>query len=249
MSFRGVMVGLVSAGILTLSGSVNADVLGVTAGISGWYSQSSGTLQSGGNPLNIENDLNFSDETLLNVYVSLEHPIPLLPNVKFKYFDSDQVAYGHANTTFKGVDFNGGVTTSLDFSQYDFILYYEVLDNIVSLDVGLNAKLFDGNLAMRQQNDATKVMKEGITEVLPMLYGNAEVAIPFMSSVSFGLEGSAMALGDNTAYDVSAKVKLRIVFAGLELGYRQISAQLDDVEGIAVDVDHSGPYVSAGLVF
>jgi hypothetical protein len=58
-----------------------------------------------------------------------------------------------------------------------------------------------------------------------------------------------MSIGDNTVTDISAKIKFRIVFAGLELGYRQLTAQLEDVSGIDVDVDMVGPYFSLGAVF
>lgn len=249
MSIRRLSLAAVQAGLMAFGVQANADVLGFSAGLSGWYAQSSGTLQSGGDPIDLESNLNFSDEALLMVYASLEHPIPILPNGKFQYFSADQVSYGNINTSFQGVNFNGDVQTNLDLSNYDFILYYEVLDNYVSLDVGLNAKVFDGVLAMRQQNDANKVVNEDISEIIPMLYGNAEFTIPFLQSLSVGLEGSGMSMGDNTVMDISAKMKFRIVFLGMELGYRQLSAQLEDVEGIDVDVDMTGPYFSLGAVF
>jgi hypothetical protein len=42
---------------------------------------------------------------------------------------------------------------------------------------------------------------------------------------------------------------MRIVFLGLEVGYRHLSAELEDVEDINVDVELSGPYLSVGGVF
>ncbi|MCP5208921.1 MAG: TIGR04219 family outer membrane beta-barrel protein [Hahellaceae bacterium] len=249
MNVRKFPLAVVQFGLIAFAGQVNADVLGVTAGVSGWYAQSSGNLQSGGDPVDLEDNLNFSEETLLMVYASLEHPIPILPNGKFKYFSADQVGYGNIDTNFQGVNFNGDVQTNLDLSNYDFIMYYEVLDNYASIDLGLNAKVFNGTLALRQQNDAKKIVNEDINEVIPMLYGNAELTLPFLQSLAVGLEGSAMSLGDNTVMDVSAKMKFRLVFLGMELGYRQLSAQLEDVEGIEVDVDMSGPYFSLGAVF
>lgn len=235
--------------LLAMTTQASADTFGASAGVMGWQATSSGVLQAGGSGVDLEDDLNFSDDTFLAVYVSLEHPVPALPNVKFQYYSADQVENGRIDTSFNGVDFNGTVNTNLNLSHYDFIMYYEVLDNIVSLDLGVNAKVFTGDLDIRQQNDADKRVTVSISEAVPLLYASGEVAFPFAQSVSFGVDASGMAISGNSVYDVAARMKLRLSFADLQVGYREIQADLEDIEGIDVDIDISGPFVSAGLSF
>lgn len=251
--------GLFSGAFMLVSGSflftpvtVSADTLGVGAGTMGWYYDTTGTIRSGGDPIDIADDLGIGDDLGLTIFAYLEHPIPLLPNGKLRYSDINLVDFGSVNTTLKNVDFDGNVSTDLDLSHADLILYYEVLDNVVSLDLGVQVKIFDGQLIVRQTDTAagssnTKIVKEEIDEFVPMLYGAAEIALP--PSLAFGVEVSAMSIGDNTLYDVSAKGSMRIAFLNAELGYRVLSADLDDVNDIAVDAELKGPYLSLGLVF
>ncbi|PIE43639.1 MAG: hypothetical protein CSA50_03235 [Gammaproteobacteria bacterium] len=233
---------------LIISSGVNADTLGITAGVAAWYADYSGNVQAGETPIEAEDDLNIDAGTFFMAYASLEHPIPLLPNVKVQYQRADQDGSGTVNTPFRGVDFNGAVQTNLDLSHLDLVLYYELLDNVVSLDLGLNTKVFDGELAITQRNDSSRYVAEKIRVVLPMLYGATEIAIPG-SGIAIKGEGSVIALNDNSVYDVALKLRGEMSVLVVEAGYRVLRAQLDDVESIDVDLTVAGPFLAVGAAF
>lgn len=233
-----------------LSTSANADVLGLSASLAYWSPDVSGTIQSGGGKIDVDKDLGLDRNDSAIFTATFEHPVPLIPNFRFQYSDMDQVTYGSIdNIDFNGENFDGDVQTSLDLTNYDFTFYYEVLDNWVNLDLGLTAKVFDGQLLLREQNanPVAGYSKTDIDDVVPMLYGSAVFDLP-ITSLSVGVEGSAISIGGDSAYDVLAKVRFRASFFGVEAGYRAMGVE-GDISNIDVDVRSDGPYLSALLIF
>jgi outer membrane protein len=165
-----------------------------------------------------------------------------------KHISLDESANGTYTGTFDGVTYTGNVATDLDLTHTDLILYYEILDNYVSVDVGLDVKKFDGKLEIRDPANASNTSSNTIDDTLPMLYLAAEVELP-LTGLSVGAEVSAIKYSGDSLQD--AKVKLRQGFglAFVELGYRQISIDIEDVSDVDVDVDLSGAYLSTGIDF
>lgn len=249
---------LTTAGLSILAASLvsvstNADVLGGSASLTYWAPDTSGTIQSGGSKIDVDKDLGLSRDDSMIFTATFEHPIPIVPNVRFQYSDMDQVSYGTVNNVnFDGQNFNGRMQTSLDLTHYDFTLYYEILDNWVNLDLGLTAKVFDGVLHLREQDpdpvtNQYSSSKTDIDDIIPMLYGSAVFDLP-ITSLSVGVEGSAISAGGDSAYDVLAKLRFRAGFLGIETGYRAMGVKAD-VSNIDVDAKSDGPYVSAMVIF
>ncbi|WP_250658565.1 TIGR04219 family outer membrane beta-barrel protein [Alkalimarinus coralli] len=245
----------IKAGISVLAASLisvssNADVLGASASLTYWSPDISGTIQSGGGKIDVDKDLGLSRNDSAIFTASIEHFVPLIPNFRFQYSDMDQVTYGSVNNVdFNGQNFDGAVQTSLDLTNYDFTLYYEILDNWVNLDLGLTAKVFDGVLLLREQNanPVAAYSKTDIDSVIPMLYGSAIFELP-ITSLSVGAEGSAVTVGSDSAYDLVAMMRYRASFFGLEAGYRAMGLD-GKVDGINVDARTDGPYLSVMLAF
>jgi outer membrane protein len=244
--------GVVALTLSLVTAATTADVLGLSAAVSYWQPENSGHIQSGADKVDVESDLGLGDEEFLIFTGSFEHPVPLIPNVRFQFFDMDQVAHSSvSNVDFDGQNFDGRIQTSLDLTHYDFTLYYEVLDNWVNLDVGLTAKVFDGELILREQdsvNGSFSASRTDIDEIIPMLYGSASFEFP-ITSLSAGVEGSAISLSGDTVYDLVARLRYQFGFFGAEVGYRAIGVEVDDVSGIDVDTTLEGPYLSALLLF
>ena len=236
-----------------ISMSTYADVLGASASVTYWSPDTSGTIKSGGGEIDIDKDLRLKRDDSMIFTAVLEHPVPIVPNVRFQFTDMDQVAYGSVNNVnFNGQNFNGRTQTSLDLTNYDFTLYYEVLDNWVNLDLGLNAKIYDGSLILREQDPdpvdgSYSTSRTDIDDIIPMLYGNAVFELP-ITSLSVGVEGSAISIGSDSAYDVLAKIRYRLSFFGIEAGYRAMGVN-GKVSSIDVDATSEGPYLSALLIF
>ena len=231
---------------LCASLSAQADIIGGSVEVAYWYAGTSGTSTFNNTRLDLEDDLNLDNDSFFDVAATLEHPVPVLPNVRLKYVNMEQIEDGKISGAFDKVS-SGNVETTLDLSHIDLILYYEILDNWVSVDVGLDIKKFDGKL--RIFNDtASDESNTDIDEVLPLGYLSAEVELP-MTDLSFGVELSGISYSDNSISDAKIRIRQGFSLAFIELGYRQMAIKVDDIDDLDVDVDISGIYLSTGLDF
>src|SRR5690625_5233450 len=171
---------IVVAALLAIASTAQAELLGLEIGAAGWRSAPSGWFEDEGSGgvgrADLERDLHLDSETVGFAWVRIKHPIPVLPNVKVTYtplkFDgSGAVASGFE---FDGVDFGGeSVDAETKLNQYDITLFYELLDNVVHLDLGLNVKVLDGYVDVASQTDPAKSEKLDFSGPVPMLYANA----------------------------------------------------------------------------
>ena len=226
--------------------SVQADIIGGSVEASYWYAGISGDATLG-SKVDMEGDLGFEKESFFELAATVEHPVPVIPNVRLKYTSLDQSQDSTFTGTFGGKAFTDDIETSLDLSHVSLVLYYEILDNWVSVDVGLDVKKFDGLLELKDKSDGT-VSNTDIDDFLPMAYASAEFAMPF-TDMSFGAEVSALSYSDNSIYDAKVRLRQGFSLAFVELGYRQMGIKLDDVNNLDVDVRLNGVYLSTGLDF
>lgn len=226
---------------------VSADMLfGVYLKAGGWSQGPSGGFGDSSNLFDVETDLGMDDETGSMVSIAVEHFIPLIPNIKIERTD---LSYSSSGTLTKGITFGGvtfangaAVTSDIDLSHTDFILYYEILDNWVSLDIGLNVKVFDGELAV------TSTAGTGRTDLsvpVPMLYGKAQFDLPF-SGLSAGAEGSYIGVDGDSFTDLRGYIGYEFAFGlGVEAGVRNMTLDFDDLDDAVIDTTFEGAYISA----
>jgi len=238
---------LIASGLLVMSSAAAADTFGASASATYWRGENSGTVQKGGNSIDVNNDLGFTNDNFTAMSFSFEHPVPVLPDFKFQYFRIDQVGHGTIPTGSSYDGLSGNVDTNLDLSHYDVTLYYKLLDNWVHLDVGLTGKFFRGKLDVRQSNGGGESNTE-INQAFPMVYGAARFEFP-TTGLSVGMEGNGVSYSGNHAYDVSAYLDYRVVVLDLQAGYRALGFNVNDVSGINADVKIAGPYVKLGVAF
>ena len=246
---------LLSAACLTaLSAFTCADtVLGVYAGVGIWqadYGGDTGTVAVDLNELNLE------DESNNFYYLALEHPVPLLPNLRLQKTDisSSETATLTRNFTLDDQSFSASeeVTTDLELTHTDATLYYEVLDNWVNLDIGLTLRAFDGEAAVTSTTTATSDRVD-LDEVIPLLYLKTQFDLPF-SGWSIAADGNAVGYSGDSFSDLSAKIAyssdaLPLLDLGLEIGYRRMALEVDDEGDLTADVTVDGPYAAVTLHF
>ena len=157
---------------------------------------------------------------------------------------------------FDDFTFTGDAETdsTLEMDMVDSVLYYELLDNVVSLDLGLNVKFVDGSVELRgttEEAGTSVITSERVdfTAPLPLLYGAASVDLP-LAGLSAQAEISGLTYGGHKAFDALLSAHYTFAFGlGLELGYRTMVIDLDDVEDVSVDVDISGLFAGAYFDF
>lgn len=229
----------------------HADIVGLGANVSYWDSDLSGKAASNGDVVDVENDLDLSSDSNVNLTAYVEHPVPLLPNVRLNYTSIEQSGRGELGADFDNIIVNlGGATevdSDLDLDQLDLTLYYEVLDNWVNLDLGLTVRDLDGELRVQEVGGNQAVSESEIDAVVPMGYLAARFDLPF-TGVSVGGEANLISFDGDSVYDYNAYGQYEISMLQLRAGYREISIDYEDGDD-ELDVDLGGPFVSAGLRF
>ncbi|AMO67146.1 MAG: outer membrane protein [Zhongshania aliphaticivorans] len=231
---------LIALAILAASASVSsqADIVGATAGAYMWKQSWDGDVKAGSDSIDMNDDLGYDDETGKSFYVALEHPVPILPNIRLQSTDLDISEKGTLTKpyTFDGKVYTVGeeVQSTTDLSHIDGTFYYEILDNWVNLDVGLTVRMFDGEVSIKGASG------EGAIEIdapIPMAYVNARFELPLTGLYASAL-GNVIAYGDNKVTDMTLALGYELGILGLELGYRNFDVQLeDDNEEANVTVD------------
>ncbi|KZY74825.1 hypothetical protein A3742_12360 [Oleiphilus sp. HI0071] len=236
--------------VAALPFSATADVLGGEVTVSYWDAAYSGdvTDRSSQDTIDLEDDLKLDGGGFVEFTAALEHAIPIIPNVKVRHIDLDETADGSISATFDGIAFSGDVTTNLDLSHSSAVLYYEVLDTFVSLDLGLEARIFDGQLRIEDKSGSNGVSETKIDDTLPLAYVAASVDLP-LTGLSVGAEVSGVSYSGDKVMDAKAAVRYNIGLFLIEGGYRSMSITVDDVSGIDVDADLSGAYLTTGIDF
>jgi outer membrane protein len=228
--------------LLPLTGFA-ATILGIQAGTGTWKHDPSGVVSTSadgaGVTADLKNDLNLAEKSEGYTYFSIEHPVPLIPNFKFVNTNLTTSGTGAVNFTFDNVTYSSAVNTKLDLSHTDYILYYEVLDNVVSLDVGLNAKNIEGQIAIGS------TAPTNFSGTIPMLYAAVEVMLP--AGFALAAEISTISSGNDAITDTTAKVTYTTDFnLGIEAGVRTLSIDVD-VDTVKANIEFSG--IFAGVYF
>lgn len=238
---------LFASSLFCLSISTNADTLAFTAGGGIWNESPSGTIQKIGDPaeVDVKDNLFFDTESQGYFFASLEHFVPLVPNVRVMYTNIEHSGSGTTSFTFDNQTFSGTVVSNIQQKSLDLIAYYEVLDNVVSLDLGLNIRKLDIDYTIKSSGT---ISTDTVSQTVPMLYALVGGS-PWPDLILSG-EISYIAYSGSSMSDFTAKVAYTTsAFIGVEAGYRKQVITLDDVDGTNADITFDGPFVGAYLKF
>lgn len=244
---------LIVLGLNFTTNSQADTVLGIYAGGGSISYDASGGFQdldNSGTDIDLKDDLGFSGDSGNYYYIALEHPIPLVPNLKLSHSDIEEVATGRLTRTitFDGTTFTANqlVASTMDLTHTDFTFYYELLDNWVNLDLGLTARNFSGGVST---TNGIQTATADLDFTVPLLFGKAQFDLP-LTGLYAGVEGNWIGVGGAQIFDVWAKLGYTFAFGlGLEAGMRRIDAELDDVDDIDADVTLDGTYIAATFHF
>lgn len=246
---------LIAVLFMTIPTVAPADVLGVRAGASYWSYDINGTARyktrDSANDLDINNDLGYDNGSSGYYYISLEHPVPFLPNVRLSYTNIDEDANGHLTRTviFGNTKFpvNEDVSSKFKLKQTDITLYYELLDNVVSLDLGLNGKYIDSKAQITGAASGTE--RTNISGWVPMAYAGVGADLP-LTGLGVSADGSYVKYEGSTFYDFSIRARYTTPWhVGVDVGYRKIKLDLDNFNDSFTNIEFDGPYAGAYLEF
>lgn len=230
-----------------------ADTLGARFGAGMWDHDPSGHIRyqttDTSNNADLKNDLNLEDDREGYIYALVEHPVPLIPNVKIMQTSLTSSGSGTITTdfTYGGENFsrNDAITSELVLDHTDVTLYWQLLDNVVSFDFGLTAKMVDAEATLDSVGPPVKNSFDGI---VPM--GYLGVGVTPWPGLEFRVEGSALSIGDSSLTDYTAKVSYTTSYLlGIEAGVRSLELELDDLDDVYANMKFDGPFVGVYLDF
>ncbi|MCL4431622.1 MAG: TIGR04219 family outer membrane beta-barrel protein [Epsilonproteobacteria bacterium] len=161
----------------------------------------------------------------------LEHPVPVLPNIRLDFTPE---------SSFSGSNGAGG-TNIVSFDQADITPYYEILDNVVDLDIGVTFKVLEGKVE--------GVVNRNFSEVIPMVYLGAGI----------NLEGTGLRIAGDVKYveyngDSLSDSRIKAVWnitplVQVQGGYRYETLKINDRFDMNSNVVIEGPFIGMGVTF
>ncbi|SMF64312.1 outer membrane protein [Alteromonadaceae bacterium Bs31] len=243
--------------LCVLSATASADtIFGVYGGIGVWQADIDGSMGIDDVPITT-NELGIDEQQSQVFYVAIEHPIPVVPNIRLQYtpLEYDGFAVVEREFTWDDITFpaNAPTTTQLDLSHTDITLYYEILDNWVSFDLGLTAKMVDGSASVDSRPEGTDPITEQteLNGTLPMAYAMARFDLP-LSGAYLGGHINYVSYDGSTLSDLDVKLGWQyesVLDVGFELGYRQFKIELQEFEDANADLSFDGPYLNLAVHF
>lgn len=243
------LLGLSLLALSSTSFAVPGIDLDVSAGI--WQASPEGTV--GKTQSDIE-ALGLEEENANVLSATLEHPVPLIPNIRIKRTTLDYSGTGslNENFTFDDVTFpaNTSINSDIDLSHTDFTFFYGLPEIVVDFDLGLTARVFDGKASA-----ATTLLQEeaDLDFAIPMLFASVRVDLP-LTGLYVGAEGNMISYDDNDLTDLEAKIGYSanivplVADLELEVGYRSLDLKIDD-DDLEADITMDGPFANVRLAF
>lgn len=223
-----------------------ATLLGVTAGANFW--QSEATVQAG-EVADAQFTLNQDKESNNELFLSLEHGLPIIPN--FKYVTSDLSVQGRQQLTqtyiLSGQTYRVASTLSANY-QYDYsdyTLYYELFDNqAIEFDIGITLKDIDAEFAVANVNDASEASSRVASGIEPYLYSSAKLSLPLLN-LGFS---TVVNVQDGSNYDFELALQYQLAtMTYVQLGWKKQEVDFDDFDSLYFQ--HSWDAAFAGIVF
>lgn len=239
---------LAAAVLAALPVAATADALGFRVEAGQWNQSFEGDVQSGPDSIDIEDTLGIDDESNNFFAVTLEHPIPILPNIRLSRTELEVNESSVINTsfTFEGITYSVSDTvhTDADLSHTDATLYYEILDNWVSLDLGLNFRQFDEGITIESASAGSAELD--VDGVLPMLYAGVKFELP-LSGLYVSADASGINYKDSTILDYKVNIGYESsIGLGIEAGLRTFDIDYEDEDNSdeKADLTIDGAYAS-----
>ncbi len=231
----------ISALLMLMTGTVEAEFVGLNIGVS----RSASTTPNSFDSIDLIDDLDVDNPQHSSMTIILEHPITALPNIRYQ---GSQLV---SDISINGEVFNFGNRNSstFDLSQDDIVLYYQLLDNWVNLDLGVDVKRLDGEVSFDGNTGSTV----SVDETIPLLYLSARFDLP-LDGLYVGADINAgvidLGLSESSAQDSTFLMGYESgTGLGIEGGYKHFSLDLNNVDAPDTDLEYDGIFLNGYVNF
>ena len=202
-----------------------------------------------GEPSSIDlvDDLALEDSQQSSMALILEHPIRALPNLRYSGFDLD---FESRTSLDQDISLDGAGFTDpdqarshLDLSQDDIVLYYQLVDSSIDLDLGVDLKRFDGQITTTGET----AYSIEVDETIPLLYLSARYQLPnsgFYIGADINSSILDLGLSDSSAEDSTIRLGYESDNGiGVEGGYKYYSLDLDNGDDLDAEFEFDGIFL------
>jgi len=221
-----------------------------------WNTSLDGSISNVDSHTTLKGDLGFDDKTVINAFgLDLKNDIFWLPNVYINYF----IINKSANSTLKThkiideKDFRDSVSSDIEYSELNTILYGFLQQSIFEFDFGINIKKVDYTQITRENyNERDEVVLIGPTDPMILPYGALKIDLDAIDTV-LKFETSILAFGDNEAKDYRYSINYRVMRnVYMSYGYRYNSwksKNVDETKNEKYDMKIKGNYLNFKILF
>ena len=233
-------------------GTAEAEFVGLNIGAH--TSQSSNTFNRNNvSSIDLVDDLNANNPAQTSMVLILEHPISILPNIRYQGYNLYSAeSFGvNLETSNNASAANAGktTTTNFDLDHEDIVLYYQLLNNWIDLDMGVDLKRFDGQVSQA----GTTGSSIDVDETIPLLYLSARVDLP-VNGLYVGANINAnvvdLGLSQSTAQDSTIMLGYESGKGiGIEGGIKSFSVELNDSDSLNTNLEYDGLFLNGYFNF
>ncbi|MDD2697571.1 MAG: hypothetical protein PHF17_02085 [Arcobacteraceae bacterium] len=233
--------------------------IAVEAGI--WNTRVDGNIQNPTALINFKDDLGFDESKNVTSFgLDLKNDYTWLPNIYVNYFTLNSLANGNIATPGQIINGNnnyvGSVTSSIEYSELNTIIYGYLQQSIFEFDVGVNFKKIDYTQTLKK-NTGNILTEDSITikgpeSIIPLPYIGLKIDLYPINTV-LKAETSMLALGDDEAQDYTYSINYRMMKnIYISYGYRYTSWKTKNKDAIIndkYDMNLKGNYLNAKILF
>ena len=239
--------------LLTCTAAAHAEFIGLNLDPGALSDEQTDPLNSASYNLNsITSKPVTDDQSKSSLLFVLEHPIAILPNLRYQGSDLDSNGSDSLNggsLSFNNQSYSDNpVTSTYDLNHNDIVLYYELMDNWVNLDFGLDLKSFNGEISLNDSSSGNTVLP--INETIPLFYLSARFHLPF-SGFYIGADiNSNFRISDNVAEDSTFMLGYQSDNgARVEGGVKMFSLDLNDGNDVDGNLEYDGLFINGYIPF
>jgi len=244
-------VSAISACILLAIGTAEAEFIGLNIGANPAPAAHSGAFSNSSSSIDLVDDLDADSSAQSSMVLILEHPIAVLPNVRYQGYNLDSSDNSSLNSD---ISLNGGTlkaagngNSAFDLDHEDIVLYYQLLNSGVDLDLGVDLKRFDGQISQTGNGSIS------VDETIPLLYLSARIDLP-VSGLYLGAKINAnvidLGISESTAQDSTFLLGYQSgTGLGIEGGIKYFSLELNDADNLDSDFEYDGLFLNGYINF
>jgi len=247
---------LIIFGVLMITKPSYALPFRIEGAVGIWNHDPNGMINYNGDDVELNSDLSLSDRNDINLWFRIEHPVPMLPDIKVQYTPIKVKDDNSTNRAFNfgNYSFDNAIRSEMEMDIIDVQLYNHLpflqMASLKSVDItyGLNFRFLNAN-AFIEEIQTVNARSRSFSTPMAMLCAGFRIAPVDSFSLAAELQGTTYS--GNHWYDVTAEVQVapftEHIFLGI--GYRYQDFKIDNVQDVTADQTMQGWFAELGFRF